>query len=177
MGFSLSLLIAHPWVGTQDGTPSWYVHEVVALGRVTRLEKLVSERYRHIRFDSTTKAGICVASSIFRHLVAMLQSPQRSHFVPQFAPMVGGFSSFESGGVHPLRLWLSETCLPPIELMQKSQQVGGWGRLQTFSLRQRGVQCGTRSAPYVGRVLNSCELVKDPAEIFYYAKRPRFTRR
>lgn len=127
MGFSLTLLIVHPWVASEKDTQTWDVQEAVTLGRVTRLEKLVGKHYRHLHFSSRSKAGICVTSVIFRRLVTMLQNPMRSHFVPRFVLEPYGLPSlipdFDWNGVRSLPLWSSEAFLPSTDIMQGHNKI------------------------------------------------------
>ena len=101
MGFYVHLLIVHPHkVKVRERPVSsrpdkedlskeytlWKIEGILAVGRVTRLEKLTAKHFAHIHnsFPSQQRAGICLVDSIFPKLTGPLSQPKKSLFAPRF---------------------------------------------------------------------------------------------
>ena len=51
--------------------------------RITRLEKVVSDHYKHISYSSFTRAGICVVSCFHKHLFANFERGGKERLAPE----------------------------------------------------------------------------------------------
>lgn len=96
MGFSLKLVFVNPiqepvLLGDGDNILDegqaivWMpVSEFnIDLGRVTRLEKVTSERYKHLQHSSYKRAGICVLDCLFDILFSEAEGKRLSQVAPE----------------------------------------------------------------------------------------------
>lgn len=93
MGYCCELYVLYP--DRIEGTERhvWTAAETIDFGRITRLEKLTGERFRHLVFGPHKRAGICATSVLLSHLYAKTD-PAR----PICAPPIIHVDVDEDGG-------------------------------------------------------------------------------
>lgn len=83
MGFTAELVLLYPLDDSIPEQNAWVGHEPISFGRVTRLEKLTAERFRHIEFSGHKRAACCTVSLFFSKLWPQFNPLSENIFAPE----------------------------------------------------------------------------------------------